>query len=151
MKFTEILGSSLKSDFLIELFQTYDVEVVYRYDRNHEGIDDEYVALIPEMGLEFLFDSSQRVTTLFMKKTDHNGYNPFDGPDPRSLGFQSGTEAMAWAKENSIDAIHQESSSDPVFGTIPEWVRFNFGTFYEHYQFNGGELEMVTLGLPNHA
>lgn len=147
MEYTEILGITLKSEFLIDLFETYDVEVVYRYDRHHEGTDDEYVAIIPEMGLEFLFDSSQRLTTLFMKKTDHNGYNPFKGPDPRSVQFQSGSEVMAWAKERSIDAQHQEATTDPIFGTIPEWVKLNYGKFHVHYQFNGGELEMVTLGL----
>jgi hypothetical protein len=40
---------------------------VFRYDRNHEGMDDEYIAEVSEMGLEFIFDSSQRLTTLFMK------------------------------------------------------------------------------------
>lgn len=117
--------------------------------RPAQGVDDEYVAMIPEMGLEFLFDSSQRVRALFMRETDHSGYNPFDGPDPRSVQFQSASEAIVWANERGIDAVYQESSTHPILGKIPEWVKFKFETFYAHYQFTSGGVEMVTLSLNN--
>src|SRR5690554_4009377 len=99
MGYIDLLGISLKSDFLLDLFETYDVDVRYRYDRNHEGMDDEFIAQIPEMGLEFLFDSTQRLTTLFMRNIDHSGFDPFDGPDPRSVPFKTGAGAVQWAKE----------------------------------------------------
>lgn len=84
------------------MFETYEVDVLYRYDRTHENMDDKYVAEIPEMGLEFLFDSSQHLSTIFMKKVDHNGFKPFDGHDPRSVPFQTGIEAIEWAKETKL-------------------------------------------------
>ena len=149
MEYLEVLGTKLKSDFFVDLFETYDVDVVYRYDRLHEGKEDEYVASIPAMGLEFVFDSSQSLTTLFMKIVEHDGFNPFEGSDPRQAPFQTGAAAIEWAKEKSIDATHKEPQPHPVFGEIPEWVRFNLETLYIHYQFKNGAVDMVTLGQNN--
>jgi hypothetical protein len=149
MEYIELLGNQLKNDVLIDLFETYDVDVVYRYDRNHEGIDDEYIAEIPEMGLAFIFDSSQRLKTLFMKNVDHTGFNPFNGSDPITVPFKTGIEAMEWAHERTINAVHQESQKDDIFGVIPEWVKLNFETFTIHYQFQDNSVETVTLQVQN--
>ncbi len=145
MEYIGLLGSHLKCDFLLDLFKTYDVEVLYRYDRNHEGMDDEYVAEIPDMGLEFLFDSTQCVTALFLKKVVHSGYNPFQGSDPRSAPFKTGVEAIKWAEERSIDAEHQESMTDEILGVINEWVNLRYETHNMHFQFHDGAVSMVTL------
>ena len=147
MNYINILGESLKSEFLNDLFETYDVIVEYSYDRTYENMEDEYRAEIPEMGLEFIFDASQSLSTLFMKKVEHSGFNPFEGDDPRNVKFKTGNDAMNYAKEESIDAIHQEAKTDSVFGEIPEWVKFNFGNYSIHYQFNDGGVSMVTLQL----
>jgi hypothetical protein len=149
MEYIDLLRSSLKGDVLLDLFETYDVDVVYRYDRNHENMDEEYIAEIPEMGLEFVFDSSQRVATLFMRNVEHTGFNPFEGNDPRSVPFQTGISAMEWASENSINAVHQEPKTDDILGEIPEWVKFKFETFSMHYQFQDGVVDMVTLQVKN--
>ena len=145
MEYIDLLGSHLKNDFLLDIFETYDVEVLYRYDRNHEGMDDEYVAEIPDMGLEFLFDSAQCVKALFMKSVVHSGYNPFQGSDPRSAPFKTGIEAMEWAAERSIDAEHQESMTDEILGEIHEWVKLRYEMYSIHYQFHDGAVNMVTL------
>lgn len=145
MEYLDLLQSSLKCDVLLDLFETYDVEVVYSYDRNHENMEDEYTAEIPEMGLGFVFDSSQRLTTLFMRNVEHTGFNPFTGNDPRNVPFQNGAAAIKWASENSIDAEHREAQTDDVFGEIPEWIKLNFETFYLHYQFNDGTIDKVTM------
>lgn len=145
MEYLELLGSSLKCEVLLDLFETYDVDVVYCYDRTHEDMEDEYRAEIDEMGLEFIFDSSQRLKTLFMKKVDHNGFNPFCGSDPRGVPFNTGLEAVEWASVRSINATNQEARVDPTFGEIAEWVKLNFETFSMHYEFNGDSVEVVTL------
>ncbi len=125
------------------------MDVKYIYDRTHEGMDDEYWAEIPEMGLGFLFDKSQCLITMIMTKIDHNGFNPFSGSDPRDVQFRSGVEAMEYAKERSIDAFHQEVTTDSFFGEIPEWVKFNFESFSIHYQFEDGVVDKVTLQVQN--
>jgi len=149
MNYTDILGESLKSEFLFDLFETYDVDVIYEYDRTFENTEDEYSAKIPEMGLGFIFDASLRLTTLFMKIVKHSGYNPFEGDDPRKVSLSSGPEAMRYAKEKSIDALHQEAKTDSIFGEIPEWVKFNFKNYSIHYQFSDGGVDLVTLQLEN--
>jgi hypothetical protein len=149
MNYIDILGESLKNAFLIDLFEIYDVDVIYEYDRTYENIEDEYRAEIPEMGLGFIFDSSQRLTTLFMKIVEHSGYNPFEGDDPRKVSFSSAPGAMRYAKEKSIDAVHQEAKTDSFFGDVPEWVKFNFQSYSIHYQFSDYGVHLVTLQLNN--
>jgi len=145
MKYRDLLGVSIKDDILLDLFETYDVEVIYRYDRNHEDLEDEYIAEIPEMGLEFIFDSDKCLQTLFMKCVDHNGYNPFENEDPRHAPFKSNIEAIDWAKERSIDFIHQDAKTDVLLGEIPEWIKFTYQAYFVHYQFRDNVVDMVTI------
>jgi len=149
MNYIDILGEPLKSDFLIDLFETYDVDVIYTYDRAHENMEDEYRCGIPDMGLEFIFDDSQKLTTLFMTKIEHSGYNPFEGDDPRMTPFQTADEAMRIARTNSIDAMHQKAKEDSFFGVIPEWVKFTFNNHSIHYQFDDTGISCVTLQTLN--
>ena len=97
------------------------------------------------MGLEFAFDSSQRLTTLFMRNVEHTGFNPFTGNDPRAVPFQTGAAAIKWARENSIDVEHRQAQKDEIFGEIPEWVKLNFETFYLHYELKDGTIDKVTM------
>lgn len=75
MEYAETLNMKLKSEFFIDLFETHDVDVIYSYDRLHEGMDDEYWAKIPKMGLEFIFDSQQRHRAIFMSQVEFSGFN----------------------------------------------------------------------------
>jgi len=145
MKYHELLGVSIKDDILLDLFETYDVEVIYRYDRNNGNLEDQYIAEISDMGLEFVFDLDQRLKTLFMKCVDHSGFNPFENEDPRHVPFRSNIEAIEWAKERSIDFIHQDAKTDDLLGEIPEWIKFNYQTYFVHYQFRDSVVDMVTI------
>jgi len=42
MNLSKFLNMSLKSDEFIELFEHYEVDVIYSYDRLHEGMEDKY-------------------------------------------------------------------------------------------------------------
>jgi hypothetical protein len=75
MKHLDLLGTELKSDFLCDLFETYDVEVVYEYDRTHEGLGDEYRAELPELGLQFVFDEKQILKTVFVRPVTATTFN----------------------------------------------------------------------------
>jgi len=145
MDYSELLGTPLKGEVLVDLFETYDVNVIYSYDRIHENTEDSYIAEIIEMGLEFHFNSDQELKVLFMKPVDHSGFNPFTGKDPRLVNFESGLDAMEFARVNSIDAIHNQASSDEIFGDIPEWVKYSFDEYFVHYQFCDGKVDLVTL------
>ena len=149
MKYIDTLGQSLKSDFLNDLFETYNVTVSYEYDRCNENMEDQFYAEIPEMGLEFLFDAMQKLTCIFMKPVKHSGYNPFDGEEPRETSFNTANNAIAYAKEHNIPVEHQAAKDDELFGYIPEWTKFNFGNYSVHYQFNSRGVEMITLQATN--
>lgn len=145
MKYSDILGANLKSDFLNDLFATYDVTVAYEYDRSNENMEDSYNASIPEMGLEFLFDASQQLVSLFMSSTKHTGYNPFEGNDPRSVPFNTGEQAVSYAEGRNIEVEHHAATEDEIFGPIPEWAKLQFENHSVHYQFNANGIELVTL------
>ncbi|MFD2177088.1 hypothetical protein [Veronia pacifica] len=149
MDYLQLIGTRLKSDFLIDLFETYDVDVTYEYDRLHESEDDSYTAFIPELGLEFSFDSEQRLVTLFMTLSQADGYNPFEGIDPRTAPFGTAAEALVWANDKSLDASVIEASSHPIFGETPESIRIELETLYIHYSFEKGTISKVTLGSKN--
>lgn len=43
---------------MMDLFETHDVDVLYVYDRAHEGMNDEYNASVPKLKSSFFFQSS---------------------------------------------------------------------------------------------
>ncbi len=40
---------------MMALFETHDVDVLYVYDRAHEGMNDEYNASVPKLKCSFCF------------------------------------------------------------------------------------------------
>ena len=68
MKYLGLRGLPLKNDVLCDLFETYDVQVVYECDRTHKDLPDEYRAEISDLGLRFAFDERQVFNTLFMQQ-----------------------------------------------------------------------------------
>ncbi|EDM25262.1 hypothetical protein LNTAR_24823 [Lentisphaera araneosa HTCC2155] len=147
MKYTDIIGTNLKSDFLVDLFETYDVEVIYMYDRNHEDMEDEYRCSIEEMGLEFIFDNNQNLKTLFLNIVNHSGYNPFEGEDPRNSNFTSINEVIEYAKNNSLKYKFREAGTEFIFGKIPEWAKVFYGNYSVHYKFENKTLFGVTIQI----
>ncbi len=147
MDYKDLLGQQLKCDFLHELFETYDVDVIYSYDRTYDNLEDFFCAEIPEMGLEFSFNHSQKLTTLFMKNVKHSGYNPFTGSDPRNVPFKTGKEACKYTQKHSIQMEYHKANNDSFLGTIPEWIIFDFDEYSTHYEFNDAGISMVTLQL----
>jgi len=141
MKHLDLLGTELKSEFLHDLLETYDVEVVYEYDRTYENLPDEYRAEIPDLGLEFVFDKSQVLQTLFMKPVEVATFNPFEN-DERIRKFESKPEALRYAKENGV-AI-SEGASD-FMGEQRDWIRLDSDSHSIHYEYVNSTLNMITL------
>ena len=141
MKHIDLLGEKLKCEFLCDLFETFEVQVEYFYDRTHEGLADEYRAEIPELGLEFLFNEKQELQTLFMKPVEPSDFNPFE-EDDRLIWFQTVEEAVEYAKEHDIQ---YRTGQAEFMGEEKEWVRFEHEGYSIHYEYAGTELRMVTL------
>ncbi len=131
MKYLDLIGLDLKNDALCDLFETYDVEVIYEYDRTHEGLSDEYRAEITDLGVQFVFNEKQIVKTLFIKQIEINSFNPFE-KDERLITFNSKVEAMHYASENNIKT--SEGNAE-LLGDERDWVRFEHENYSIHYEY----------------
>lgn len=145
MTLLELLGSNLKSDFLNDLFETYDVQVVYEYDRTHEGIADGYQAEIQDLGLQFVFDERQMLTTLFMTPVEVTTFNPFE-VDPSMHKFPTKAEAVRYARDNGLKTA--EGTAE-FMGEQKDWIRFEGATHSIHYEYVDAELRLITLQTTN--
>ena len=141
MKYIDLIGISLKSDILSDLFETYDVPVVYEYDRTHENLPDEYRAEVPDLGLQFVFDEHQSLQTSFMELVEITTFNPFD-EDDRLNRFDSKKEATRFAKSNGIQTTEGKGK---FMGEKRDWIRFEYDTYSIHYEYVDKNLKMITL------
>lgn len=143
MNYRNLLGSHLKSDELCDLFETYDVQVVYAYDRNHEGLQDAYHAEIPDLGLQFVFDDNQLVRTLFVKPAEAGaGYNPFAQGEDKPALFPTKADALRHAITTTT--AYTEGVAD-FLGEGRDWIRLEYDTHSVHYEYTKERLRMITL------
>nr|CAP47552.1 putative integron gene cassette protein [uncultured bacterium] len=145
MKHLDLLGTPLKSEFLFDLLETYDIQVVYEYDRTHENLPDEYHAEIPDLGLQFVFDENQMLRTLFIKPVEITTFNPFE-EDERVRRFTSKPEVRQHAKENDVPTSEGEAN---FIGEHRDWIRLECDTHSVHYEFVDSALKMITLQTTN--
>lgn len=145
MKHLDLLGTPLKSEFLFDLLETYDVQVVYEYDRTHENLPDQYHAEIPDLGLQLVFDDNQMLRTLFMTPVEITTFNPFEDDD-RIRMFASKSEARDHAKENDVTTSEGEAD---FMGERRDWIRFERPSYSVHYEFVDSALKMITLQTTN--
>lgn len=148
MKMThlDLLGIDLKSDVLNDLFETYHADVVYRYDRTNENAPDEYMACVPELGLEFIFDSKRKLRTLFMTNVVSEGFNPFEQDAQRLPKFSSKAEAVRYASTN---AIQISQGCTDFLGEQRDWIKLEYTSHSVHYEFVDAQLNMVTIQATN--
>lgn len=141
MKYLDLLDVHLKDDILCDLFETYDVDVVYEYDRMHENLPDEYRAEISDLGLEFVFDEKQMLNTLFMEQKEIETFNPFED-DENLKRFESKASAIKYATENEIEITEGISN---FMGEEKDWIRFDFPKHMIHYEFVFRKLKKITI------
>ena len=141
MNHLDLLRTPLKSDFLFDLHETYDVRVVYEYDRTHENLADQYHAEISDLGLQFVFDENQILQTLFITPVEITTFNPFEN-DERVRRFASKSEAREYAIENDI---HTSEGEGDFMGEHRDWIRLESDTHSVHYEYVDSTLKMITL------
>ncbi|HSY18443.1 MAG TPA: hypothetical protein VK815_08930 [Candidatus Acidoferrales bacterium] len=66
MQFIPLLGKKLKDDEVIEILESLDIEVIYDFDRLHEGQPDKYWAGAKKDGFLFRFDEAQTLDVVFL-------------------------------------------------------------------------------------
>lgn len=145
MKLISYLNKSLKSEELIELFEINEVDVIYTYDRIYEGRSDEYIGSIRNLGLQFIFNETQILSTVFIYIKDEE----FLSANLESLGlstFDSKNNLLKYAQKNSLKYSEGRAA---FLGQEREWLKLDFLNYTVHYEFRDGSLSLVTLQSKN--
>ena len=142
MRYLSLLREKLKSDTVIDLLETYDMEVIYSFDRTHENLPDEYRTKCVDLGLEFRFDAAQSLHTLFIHLTDVEGFTPADLTGSDVVHFTSKPEAESYALDRGIET---SQGCGRFFGEERDWIRLEYSAHSIHYEYRNGALALVTL------
>ena len=142
MNLIALLGKSLKSPELLNLFEDYNVQVTYTYDRLQEGLDDKYYGSLYELGLEFIFDEQQILKTIFVFTQSTETYHAATTSELGLECFESKTDALAYANKNKIEFREGNAT---LFGNEQAWIKFMFNEYSVHYEFVKNTLTQVTL------
>jgi len=134
MDIINLLGRKLKSGPINDLFEMYRVDVIYQYDRLDENEADHYSAAIEELGLEFSFDTSQVLQTIFI--TSEHSFS----------GIQRFGSIKAVEKYCLEHSLSFEKGTSKFLGIFREWIKVSYSNHYLHYEFQDSVLDMVTLG-----
>lgn len=124
------VGTQLKSDEMIDLLETYDLSVLYEFDRLHEGESDSYTVESEELSLALRFDEHQSCTTIFV-------FAPAVATGKKFVSFpelESPAEIEAYAARHALKLRKGRG-----------WLRCDGPERCVHYEFEGDELTKVTI------
>lgn len=142
MRHTDLLDTPLKQPFLDDLFETYDVDVIYGYDRDGEDGPDEYHAAVNELGLRFVFDHGQRLRVLFVQPVETDSWDPFAPLEESVSRFATKADAAAHAEAQGLPTAAGRAE---LAGRERDWIRFEYPTHTAHYEFVDEALSLITL------
>ena len=125
--------------------ETYDIEVIYDFDRTHENMPDQYWATAHELGMQLRFDEHQVLKTIFLSVTQDGDFTPADLRQSDVRLFESKQEVRSFAAESGITTTEGETE---FFGTKHDWIKLEYSDHSVHYDFGGGPLKKVTLNSP---
>ncbi|MBC3911565.1 hypothetical protein [Undibacterium umbellatum] len=144
MKFSELLDKHMKDDDVIDVLESYDISVIYDFDRTHEGMDDVYWAASTDAGFQFRFDKNQMLDTIFLYMVAREGFTPISRNNIDVPVFDTFDDAERECRSKGIP--FKQSQGTPGSDMYKWWIKLDYGTHTAHYQFKEGTLRMVTLG-----
>ena len=145
MQFSRLLGRKLKSDEVIELLEHFDIDVIYRFDRSHEGVDI-YWASAYEEGFQLRFDAEQTLDVVFLYMVERDGFKPVKRDEVEVPIFASFVDA----KENfEASGIEYASSpdDDQSHKLYQRWIKSKSDNQTVHYDFVNKRLQLITMAL----
>lgn len=143
MKLVDYLGLSLKSDEVIDLLEGNALDVIYQFDRLHEGDADSYVVHAYDSGFEMRFDEQQILRTIWCHI---QGKAPVSNIAGDVIGvpiFRSTEEARL--ASGTLGARFTFAENVKLLGTSLNWAKLTFDDRSWHYQFDDAGLTLVTL------
>ncbi len=144
--FINLLGKQLKDDIVMEILEHYEIDVVYGFDRTHEGMEDVYWAASEENGFQFRFDENQKLDVIFLYMVAREGFTPIPRNEIDVPIYESFAEAKTDFESNNLEYKKPpiEDSSDPWY---QRWIKTNNGVYTRHYEFKDNQPRMITLGI----
>ena len=146
MNLSKLLNCHLKSDELIELFEHYDVDVIYSYDRLQEGTEDSYYGSINELGLQFSFNEHQVLKTIFSYVGGNEEFEKANLSEFEISAHHDKLSVIKYGKENGIEYAEGEAS---FLGENRSWAKLELSNYSIHYEFTDGVLGLITLQAEN--
>ncbi len=142
MQFLPLLGLPLKSETLIDLFELWDLEVVYSYDRLYENQPDQYDACWSEGGASFVFDESQILKTIFLFVQGDDDHSPCDLSDSDIPRFDRIDQATSFGRQSGAQVSRGQVD---ILGKLRDWVRLDWPNHSVHFQYQQDQLTVVTV------
>ncbi|HBY84968.1 MAG TPA: hypothetical protein DEO86_03755 [Colwellia sp.] len=153
MHLIKLLGQYLKSDSVIEFLESFDMEVVYNFDRTNEGLFDEYYSTSEEHGIELQFNDEQKLETIFLTCLDTETFrkHSFVDGDLDFPVFRTCEKAKSEFESLNVEHKFKESKWVKCFPNVGHtpWLKGFNDAGYIHYQFNiDGLLKRICLHNP---
>ena len=144
MDLIPLIGANLKGDAIINLLELWDCDVIYDFDRLHEGTPDQYWVSVYGEGLQFLFDNFQKLKCIFVhvKPTDTDGLRSANLADTDIPRLNSIDDVRAYAESNGLQLSEGQAE---LFDQARDWVRIEYINYSIHYEFRNGLLGLVTV------
>jgi hypothetical protein len=122
------------------------MDVIYEFDRLHEGQPDKYWAASKKDGFQFRFDADQILDVIFLYITPSDGFAAISRQDCDIRLFTTTAEVQAFGESERLQV--KKGSAD-LLGVSHEWVRLGFATHSIHYEYQGAILAVVTVTRNN--
>lgn len=135
MQFLPLLGQKLKDDDVIDVLEGFEMEVVYDFDRLHEGQPDRYWASAKPAGFQLGFDADQSLNVCHFYITPGDGFAAFPPDDSDIPLFTNAAEVQSFGESHGLQV--SQGSAD-FMGIARDWVRLGFATHSVHYEYHGG-------------
>ena len=130
----------------MDLLETYDMEVIYEFDKTYEGLPDEYWTKSSELGLQLVFDEEQKLTTIHLMLEQDEDFSPADIAESDIQNFGSKSEVREFGTKNNVPIVEGKSE---LFGKEKDWIRLDDEMHSVHYEYTAGELQMITISTPH--
>jgi len=144
MKFLSLLRKQLKDDEIIDILEAHDTEVIYNFDRLHENIPDQYFASCKNQGIEFIFDTDQMLSTIFLYLASRDGFTPIAVDQLEDIQVFPNVAAVERHCSTLGLSFIQGGQRNGESSTM-SWARIDTSTSAVHYEFVGQNLERVAL------
>ena len=129
------IGLKLKSDLVIDLLSTYDLEIIYQIDTSHENMDDVYWISDKINGCQFRVNADQVIMVAFVYLRELEGHCQF-----------SGTLEGINIKNNELDGLGNYNKSGKF--KDQNWIRYDRESISIHYSWDSQGPRVISFCHP---